>query len=160
MMNIVYSDSSPIFDEKKPSVFLVGPTPRSLDVPSWRPEAIQILRDLEFDGAIFVPERSNWEANQSYYNQVEWEYFCLSKATHIVAWVPRCMQTMPALTTNVEFGYWLASTPERFFYGRPKDAPHTDYLDWMYEKITKRWPTKDLKTLLQTALEEHLWKKQ
>jgi hypothetical protein len=132
-MKTLYSDQPPLTKPEK-SIFLVGPTPRSDAVPSWRPNAVEILEKLGFDGTVLIPERKDWKTKFGYTDQIEWEYACLTHATAIAAWVPRCMTNMPALTTNVEFGYWLATSPKRIFYGRPDKAPHTSYLDWLYRK--------------------------
>jgi hypothetical protein len=139
-MKILYSDE-PAFDGVGPAIFLAGPTPRSLNVPSWRtegiyakspsPVAVEILRDLNYEGTVLVPERQNWDEGFDYVTQVAWERAGLEKATVIVFWVPRNMETMLALTTNVEFGYWVAKAPTRILYGRPEGAPHTKYLDWL-----------------------------
>lgn len=43
-MKICYSDQ--LIDS---SVFLAGPTPRSIDVASWRPDALVILEDLGYN---------------------------------------------------------------------------------------------------------------
>jgi hypothetical protein len=141
----------------RPVDFPVGPTPRSDDVVSWRPSAIEILRRLEYDGTVLIPERQDFSPSQkaqfNYVDQVEWEFSGLRHCTRIAAWIPRCMQTMPALTSNVEFGYWLAASPERLIYGRPDGAPHTGYLDWMYEKFTGRKPVASLEELLACAAE-------
>lgn len=133
-MQVIYSNEPAFVGSNKSSLFLVGPTPRSKDVPSWRPDALLILRQLNFDGIVLVPEIATGERFAGYDNQVEWEYSGLNHCDAIVAWVPRNMENMPALTTNVEFGYWLAKDPARVFYGRPDDAPSTRYLDWLYVK--------------------------
>lgn len=152
-MKVIYSDQqiegvSPII----PSMFLVGPTPRSASVPSWRPEALDILENqLKFDGVVLVPERKNW-ASHTYLDQVEWEYQGLHSVRWIVAWVPRNLETMPAFTTNVEFGYYVYKFPHRFFYGRPMGAPHTGYLDWLYAKETRRIPHYSLLNLLSAVV--------
>jgi hypothetical protein len=44
-MKLIYSDQ-PLPNLKEPAIFLAGPTPRSLNVASWRPEAIKILEQL------------------------------------------------------------------------------------------------------------------
>jgi len=153
-MKVLYADEPPFTGhdtDEEESVFLVGPTPRSDDVPSWRPNALKILEDYGYNGLVLVPEREDWKTGFTYIDQVEWEYLGLTHATKIIAWVPRCMKTMLALTTNVEFGFWLARSPDRFFYGRPFDAPHTKYLDWMYEKHTGRKPIDNLNDLLLEA---------
>ncbi len=38
------------------SLFLVGPTPRSELVPSWRPEVLRLLGERAFTGTVLVPE--------------------------------------------------------------------------------------------------------
>jgi nucleoside 2-deoxyribosyltransferase len=147
-MQILYSDQ-PSFEGGTPSIFLAGPTPRSQDVLSWRPTAIDILKNLGFQGTVLVPERHDGNAKTIYIDQVEWEYAGLSRCTRICIWVPRTMTTMPALTTNVEFGYWLAKSKDRVRYGRPQAAVNTRYLDWLYYKETGRLPDNDLTDLLQ-----------
>lgn len=42
--------------ECKKSIFLAGPTLRKEIVKSWRPQAIEILEELGFDGVVYVPE--------------------------------------------------------------------------------------------------------
>ena len=119
------------------SIFLAGPTPRNKDVKSWRPTAIELLRDqLNFAGTVLIPERKDWSAKFDYTDQTEWEAAGLKHATAIVFWVPRQMDVMPALTTNVEFGFWMARAPEKVLYGRPDSAVYVRYLDWMYAKYT------------------------
>lgn len=155
-MNVRYSDEEPL-KQLENAIFLAGPTPRSSEVHSWRPEALRILRDeLQYKGIVCVPERRDWAVKFAYEDQVEWEYASLSHSTAIAIWVPRCMQTMPALTTNVEFGYWLAKSPHRVVYGRPDGAPNTRYLDWLYEKITGRKPVNTLESVLRLASTVHI----
>lgn len=156
-MKVIYSDHEPKFDNHH-SIFLVGPTPRSPAVPSWRPEAIKILEDLGYKGTVFIPEWSDHKSQTTYINQVEWEYACLSNCHHIAAWVPRCMDTMPAMTTNVEFGYWISNRPNNFYYGRPDGAPHTNYLDWLYNKVTNREAVSSLQQLLEDVVREQFIK--
>ena len=54
-MQVIYAQkmAPEIFSK---SVFLVGPTPRDKETASWRPIALDILRDIEYDGVVFVPE--------------------------------------------------------------------------------------------------------
>lgn len=133
-MKRIYSDTKPPNKFQVDSIFLAGPTPRDNKTCSWRPQALEILEAKNFQGEVCLPEWSTGEAQLDYSNQVEWEYHCLSRVSAIVFWVPRNMKDMPALTTNVEFGYWLAQTPERVVYGRPNDAENVRYLDWLYKK--------------------------
>jgi len=76
-MKVIYSDQPPLKTPEKNSIFLAGPTPRSKDVKSWRPDALKILEELEYKGIVCIPERSDWEG-VDYITQVEWEYDCLS----------------------------------------------------------------------------------
>jgi Nucleoside 2-deoxyribosyltransferase like len=113
------------------SVFLAGPTPRDPAVASWRPGAVDLLRDLwaargEGRLVVFVPETSaggmfgGWDA------QVEWEDTCLNACDVIAFWVPRDLRTLPGFTTNVEWGRWEASG--KVVLGAPPDAPKNRYL--------------------------------
>lgn len=114
----------------KPSIFLAGPTPRSLDVPSWRPDALRILKETDFHGYVLVPEHQVRSEKSDYTDQVEWEWEGLENAKAIAFWVPRQLQTMPAFTTNVEFGSYIRSP--RSTYGRPPFAHKCRYLDWRF----------------------------
>ena len=133
-MKVHYSNE-PFVEPIHKGIFLAGPTPRTKDVKSWRPEVIDLFEKWGFDGTIVVPER-NFEVKCNYDDQVEWERTGLTESKAILFWVPRELFTMPAFTTNVEFGYWLAKSPERCFYGRPDDSCKNRYLDWLYSKET------------------------
>ncbi len=147
-MNVIYSPEPVIL--LGPSIFLAGPTPRSRDVQSWRPKALELLEKMNFDGTVLVPEHRNWDYQFDYMNQVEWEWEGLENCSAIVFWVPRELKTMPAFTTNVEFGSYVRSG--RAFYGRPDGSPKNSYLDWLYEKVTKRKPHNELGALLTRAI--------
>lgn len=135
-MNILYSGDTK--NITVPSIFLAGPTPRSADVPSWRPEAISLLESYSFKGTVFVPEYENISEmsslNFNYDLQIEWEHFCLECATIILMWVPRDLERMPAFTTNVEYGMYIKSG--KLLYGRPNDSVKNKYLDYCYNKFT------------------------
>ena len=147
-MQIIYPDT-PITEPS--DLYLAGPTPRDPDVLSWRIEALDILNQNHFPGIVCVPERESWK-DYNYIDQVEWEYKGLQKALKIIFWVPRDLKTLPGLTTNVEFGYWLALRPHNVYYGRPINAPKTRYLDWLYQKHTGHQPKDTLQSLLMEAL--------
>lgn len=108
------------------SIFLAGPTPRDAQTPSWRPQALEILAELGFDGTVYVPESADWSAHDNYDAQVAWEVEALNKATVVAFWIPRHIESMPAFTTNVEFGMYLKSG--RAALGHPTDAPKMRYL--------------------------------
>jgi len=133
----IYPDKE-LFDKDKfhgkQSIFLAGPTPRHPSVTSWRPEALRILRELKYDGVVLIPERSDWNTKFAYDDQVAWEEVGLRDCTEIVFWIPRNMDTLPGLTTNVEFGRWISKRNESVYYGRPDNAEHVRYLDWLHRK--------------------------
>jgi len=133
MQVVYYEDQAP--DHLYKSVFLAGPSPRSSDVASWRPEALALLERLGYDGVVFVPEwrKGKPEATRrslqilQYEQTIDWEDRHLNMADVIMFWIPRDMKTLPGLTTNIEFGRWENSG--KIILGHPGDAPHCSYLD-------------------------------
>ncbi|WP_197717024.1 nucleoside 2-deoxyribosyltransferase domain-containing protein [Glycomyces terrestris] len=115
------------------AVFLAGPLPRSAAVPSWNPEAVRHLRERwRHDGrlVVFTPElREGVLAD--YTGQIEWEHRGLHDADVILFWVPRDLETMPALTTNIEYGAWYDSG--KVVFGAPPSAPKNEYLRYLAE---------------------------
>jgi hypothetical protein len=128
VMKVVYA-----LEPLRQSIFLAGPTPRSVEVKSWRPEALYLLETLGFKGEVFVPEAADWGPHKNYDQQVHWEWEALKQASVIVFWVPREMETMPAFTTNVEFGDWVRSG--KVVLGAPADAPKMNYLRLLARKF-------------------------
>ena len=116
---------------------MAGPTPRSLDVETWRKEAIRILNELEFDGIVYIPELENDNRTFNYENQV--------------CWIPRSSQ-LPGYTTNVEYGYWIAKNSNKCLYGRPDNSERNKYLDWLYQVETGNNPMNNLEELLKNAV--------
>jgi 8-oxo-dGTP pyrophosphatase MutT (NUDIX family) len=114
------------------SLFLAGPSPRSGDVASWRPEALEILRQTGYNGVVFVPELRERRWNGKYRNQIAWEEKALQMSDCIVFWIPREIGQMPAFTTNIEYGEWFKSG--KIVMGAPKDAPKMSYLRIRGEK--------------------------
>jgi hypothetical protein len=108
------------------SIFLAGPTPREEGVPSWRPRALELLEKINFNGKVFVPEDRNGKAKFDYDDQIHWEWKALEAATIILFWIPREIETMPAFTTNVEFGLYAASG--KILLGYPPEAQKMRYL--------------------------------
>jgi hypothetical protein len=150
-MNVIYADQpiEKLLELSRHNIFLAGPTPRSPDVPSWRPDAIDILAGFNYSGQVLVPERSDKTWKMNYEDQVEWEHYGLENCYRIAFWVPRVMETMPALTTNVEFGRYVASGRAR--YGRPDDAVKCRYLDWLYKKYNSHPIHTTLKDLMNAV---------
>lgn len=126
----------------KPMIFLAGPSPRDREVIDWRDEAVEIFRNLKFNGTLFIPRPSGGHMD-SYDGQVEWELSHLDMAHTIMFWVPRDLVTLPSFTTNCEFGLYVKSG--RAIYGRPDSAPKNRYLDHLYRKFAKREPLNDLR---------------
>lgn len=127
-MKVIYA-REPI----EPSIFLAGPTPRDANVPSWRPRALDLLREKGFKGTVYVPEDRDGTVQFEYYNQIAWEWRGLEASTVILFWIPREIETMPAMTTNVEFGLYVAS--RRVVLGFPPEAQKMKYLEalgWRY----------------------------
>ncbi len=127
------------FDRAQPAIFLAGPTPRSADVPSWRPEALQLLEEMKYNGIVYVPESRSksceggaW-GDAEYDLQVEWETEALEAASCILFWIPRDLVTMPGFTTNDEWGFWKASG--KCVLGIPRDAPKTRYQAWWADRL-------------------------
>lgn len=154
-MKIIYAredfvDKNDFSVNKK--IFLVGPTPRSTEVKSWRPTFIDLLSKFEEskDYYVFVPENRDGKCEMDYINQVEWEHRFLNYANIIAAWVPRELNTMPAFTTNVEFGYFIHTG--KILYGRPEGAPKTKYLDWLYDHEMHEKPLTTMEDLVKEVV--------
>jgi len=127
-MHVLYARQDP-GEAPEPSLFLAGPTPRSRDVASWRPEALRLLGKMAFAGTVFVPEEPGEGGLLPNYaeEQTRWEWACLERATRIVFWVPRDLRTLPGFTTNVEFGLYCRSG--KALLGFPRGAPKMRYLE-------------------------------
>lgn len=138
-MEIVYAGEA-MPEKITKTIFLAGPTPRNRDeVSSWRPEAIETLKELGYDGVVFVPELRNPTKGHNYDTQVEWEEEMLNAADCIVFWVPRDLShdtnnypKMAALTTNVEWGVW--SDSGKVVLGYPENADKVGYLKYYADK--------------------------
>ncbi len=135
------------------SLFLAGPSPRTAStLPSWRPRALDRLRAVGFDGAVFVPEPPPgrpWPSDTS--ASTQWELEALAFADVIAFWVPRDLTQMPGFTTNVEFGAWVGS--RKVVLGHPPDAPLTSYLDVLAERVDRQAPAPTLDATLAAAME-------
>lgn len=115
------------------TIFLLGPTPRSNDVESWRDEMLSELEKQGFDGHVFIPElRSGTFNDQFSQPQIDWEIDACHRADLLLFWIPRELKFMPAFTTNVEFGYWIQSG--KCLLGYPPSAEKVRYLKSLGEK--------------------------
>ena len=108
------------------SIFLAGPTPRDHSSPSWRPGMIKTLRDAGFTGDIFVPEKRGDYLSYEYGTHTRWEVEYLNKATLILFWIPRDLESMPAFTSNIDFGEFSHSG--KIILGYPEWAKKMRYL--------------------------------
>lgn len=134
---------------------LCGPTPRDEQTPSWRPEALAILRELGFEGLVYVPEPSDgkWDGDDldKWRDQVEWEEEALNRADVIVFWIPREFPKMLGLTTNDEWGFWkhsgkvvLGTSPgamavryQRYYANKYRASTNTDLLETLKHAIER-----------------------
>lgn len=131
-MTINYSSEKVMKDSSRKTIFLAGPTKRNSEfIYSWRNEACDILMKMGFDGIVYVPEKASGGA-YDYLDQVNWEREALMTADIILFYVPRKFPDMPGLTTNVEYGMYLAKRPENVEFCSPEDAEKNRYLEWLY----------------------------
>lgn len=138
-------------EKNNKAISLCGPTTRSNKIISWRKEAIDILKNIGYDGIVYIPEAKDKNfAFKTKEDQLFWERECYINSNVIVFWVPRKFPSMLGLTTNVEFGYWLKS--KKCIYGRPDDSYRTDYLDWLYKLEYNKKPENSLDELLRQAV--------
>jgi predicted NUDIX family NTP pyrophosphohydrolase len=152
-MNVIYA-KEPFPNRVVKTLFLAGPTPRdnpTLDTQSrsWFPSALALLRTMNYDGHIFVPEPRDGQWSIDYEDQVEWEEEGLHRADAIVFWFARNLQTLPGFTANDEWGAWRRSG--KVFYGRPNSAELVRYQDhFALKQGINRFTA--LNTLLESAL--------
>lgn len=142
---VVHAGEKPSVDAWTASLFLAGPNPRDAEVASWRPAALEFIQqNWTRSGilAVFVPEGRDWKPLK--YDRHSWEECWLSVSDVICFWIPRDMQRLPGLNTNIEFGRWESSG--RIVLGAPPGAAHVGYLRECAERHGA--PTAD--TLQQT----------
>lgn len=124
-MNIVHSDENfPSMISK--TIFLAGPSPRDASHPDWREEAIEILKNLNYDGHVYIPLPKSGIVSD-YEDQIKWEQSAMDRADVILFWIPRDLEKLPGFTTNVEFGQRIAC--RNVVVGFPKDSPKNRYLE-------------------------------
>lgn len=116
-------------------LFLAGPSPRSAVVASWRKEAVRLIEERGWEVTVLVPEDRDgvWDESIDFVEQIEWEEAGLRRADCIAFWIPRDLKTMPAFTTNIEFGAWKESG--KIVLGFPPKAPKMGYLVHYGQKL-------------------------
>src|SRR5260221_9944939 len=134
MQIVYYDDETPNVIKK--SIFLAGCSVRSgQDIKSWRADALKILEDIGFDdGTIFIPENKDgyFDENHNYEKTVQWEEKHLNLCDCIMFWMPRKMDSLPGMTSNVEFGRYEQSP--KLVLGYPEDAEKMRYLQYYADK--------------------------
>ncbi|WP_430625868.1 nucleoside 2-deoxyribosyltransferase domain-containing protein [Streptomyces sp. NBC_01264] len=96
-------------------------------VPSWRPDAMRALAEQWTDPrtlTVLSPESRNGDRADRYETQVDWETYARAAASAILFWIPRDLKTLPAMTTNVEFGLDVGTG--RAVLGCPPDCPNPE----------------------------------
>lgn len=149
---VVWARKWPVRWLDGPSIFLAGPTPRDVVAqPSWRPEAIDNINSVGFDGHVFVPEDESWGLDPKVYeDQVLWEWDALEVSTVIAFWIPRELRLMPGFTTNTEVGMVFRQT--NVVYGWPDDAAKMGYIDMLVRRRAGCTPHKTLRETMRAAV--------
>ena len=134
-----------------PRVFLAGPTPRSDDVPSWRPAALDALT-AQWAGpgtlTVLSPESRGGVRAAHYDDQADWETDARAAADAILFWIPRDLRTLPGFTTNVEFGLDVGTG--RAVLGAPPDCPNPERNRYLIY-VARRQGVPVCETLADTA---------
>jgi hypothetical protein len=136
------------------SLFLAGPSPRSPHVESWRPAAISLAEENLWNLSkitLITPEPRDGVYPKNYDDQIDWEFDARAAAAAILYWIPRDVVNLPGFTTNVEFGYDVATRPERVVLGCPPDCPDPEQNRYLiYMARHHNVPVRE--TLLRTLL--------
>ncbi len=148
-LKIVYAQS-PLPTKVTKTIYLAGPTDRNLRPTAWRQKALEILRDLNFDGHVFVPEFEGGKWNGNRDAQFEWENQAMSRADAIVFWMARDLEKLPGFTTNIEWGLYVNSG--KVVWGAPDGAPKIEWAERYAEKFGVSI-VRDLKYAIRIARE-------
>lgn len=153
-MRLIFSDDkNNIIDG--PSIFIAGPTSRdNVFEKSWRKDIIDILRNNKFQGTVCIPEfrtpreftDKDWDA------ETDWEWDMLEKVDCILFWVPRKKDTLPGLTTNLEFGMCIERYPDKVVLAYPLDADEMQWLKKKYMVVKNISPIHSLEDAAHAAI--------
>lgn len=119
----------------RPWIYLAGPTPRSRETHSWRPDAVREFIRQGFSGTLLIPEGGTdkpFDEARFHDAQVFWEWDALDAADSIMFWVPRDLYAMPGFTTNVEFGFFARTG--KAVLGAPLLAEKNRYIFMLAER--------------------------
>lgn len=142
------------------AIFLAGPTERGLgfqmidekarprQLTAWRQTALDILKELEWQGQVFIPEPYLSDMDEE---QKDWEFRHLVKASAIAVWLPRGFDLV-GLVTQLEFGFWLGREPKKVVYGRPESAKRIASNDFYWTRI--RGSDQPIHTTLEDTLRQ------
>ncbi|MDR1026736.1 MAG: nucleoside 2-deoxyribosyltransferase domain-containing protein [Lactobacillus sp.] len=114
-----------------PSIFIAGPI-MAMDgsrQDKWQRQALKMLDDMGYEGHIYVPELTPEYTT----NNIDWEVEHLTKAKCIMFWIPRDLKTLPAFTSNIEFGEWMNSG--KVVLGFPPEAENMFYISYRAQKL-------------------------
>jgi hypothetical protein len=158
-MQIIYSGEHVDLKYPSRSIFLAGPTARKGQTLTWRQDAINYFGDITQHVSLIVPELRDGAMREDYNHVIEWEHRYLHLCKCILFWVPWSIENkIYGFTTNVEFGYWMATDANKVFYGRPNDSDNNRYLDSMYRANKDQEPFTDLEQLVQKTYDYVFWK--
>ncbi|WP_338483847.1 nucleoside 2-deoxyribosyltransferase domain-containing protein [Streptomyces sp. SCSIO 75703] len=111
------------------AVYLCGPTPTDPEEPSWRSSAVAALR-AAWAGpgrlAVFLPEPEGSGSYPPYAEQIAWEETAMRRCDVVLFWIPRSMDRLPGLVSNIKWGAWHDSG--RAVLGAPPEAERMAYL--------------------------------
>lgn len=74
---------------------------------------------------VLTPESLPGDRAEHYQDQLTWEWAARKIATVILYWIPRDVDKLPGFTTNVEFGFDVASA-RNVVLGAPIDCPNPE----------------------------------
>ena len=105
----------------KNAIFLAGPCPREDydNADKWRKDAVDILKDIGFNGYVLIPTNKNYLKMRNLDKQTAWEQEAMSVASAIVFWCDRT-EKLPGFTTNYELGAWMSKP--RIYIGIPEEV--------------------------------------
>jgi len=155
-MRIIYTFEK--LDELSNAIFLAGGTYRTYQKntkKSWREIAIKYLKKLGYNGDIIIPEyRDNIQPKDfDLKKQIDWELEGLYKSSKILYWIPRNMDDLPCLTTNIEFGNFIDNFHKKIYVGG--NNVKNDYIKYRLKEKNKPFYS-DIAILIATIIDEDI----